>query len=84
MTIERIRVNVDADGAIHWQRGGDGMSVKGFVDGHSCKALDYLAGGGMSTQLGEAILSTMGGRGKLQWFNREHDCGVEENLIQQI
>jgi len=84
MEKERIKVTINEKGEVSWARGGNGLSVKEFVDTYPCKALKYLTGGGRPTKLGEAVLSTMGGLGKLQEFNREHLCGEEENLIQQV
>ena len=80
----RIGVKLDEQGAVTWNRASDGMSLKDFVANYLCKALKFLAGGGTSTELGDPLLSVMGGRGKLQEFNRDNLCGEEENLIQQI
>ena len=80
----RIRINLGENGKITWNRGGEGLSVRDFVDQHPCEAMEFLTGGGMSTELGDPLLSTIGGRGKLQEFNKQHGCGQEENLIQQI
>jgi len=76
----RVRVNLNEDGTIVWNRGGEGLSVKEFVETYPCEALRYLTGGGLSTHLGEALLSAIGGRGKLQEFNRVHDCGEDKEV----
>lgn len=80
----RIRVNLDSKGNVTWNRGGDGMNLKDFVENYPCKALKFLAGGGLSTKLGGPLLSTIGGRGKLLEFNRKNMCGEEDNLLQEI
>jgi len=80
----KMKVNVDDHGKISWNRGGEGMSTREFVETYPCLAIKFLCGGGLSTDLGDSLLSAMGGRGKLQEFNRNNLCGEAENLIQQI
>lgn len=80
----RIKVTISDDGTVSWARGGEGISVREFVDSYPCQALRYLTGGGRSNQFGEAVLGALGGLANLQEFNRTYGCGEEENLIQQV
>lgn len=87
MSKEKIRVQVDG-GKVTWSRGGGGLSISQFVDQYPCEALEVLTSGKSGKDAGafaEAILSTIGGSGDpLIQFNKEHNCGCEENQLQQI
>ena len=84
MEREKIMVTFSPDGKVAWKRGGEGIRVREFVETYPCKALKYLAGGGRGDELGEAVVSVIGGLYKLQEFNRQNLCGEDENLLQQI
>lgn len=84
MVKERIRVEVDAKGNVNWARGGPGIPVHQFVEKYPCKALRIIASGGFGTDLGEAILSTIGGAHKLVEFNRTHLCGEDDGILEQV
>lgn len=81
---ERIRVKLDEQGKVTWARGGDGLSVRDFVENYPCKALQVLTTGGRSNDLGEAVLSVVGGLGNLIEFNKQNLCGADENMLQQV
>ena len=84
MEKEKIMVAFSPDGKVLWKRGGEGIRVSEFVETYPCKALRYLASGGRGDELGEAVVSAIGGLYKLQEFNRQNLCGEDDNLLQQI
>ena len=81
---ERIRITVHEQGQINWSRGGVGMTVKEFVEQFPCEAIKIVSSHGLLTELGEALVSTIGGSGKLIEFNRMHMCDGDEGKLQQI
>jgi hypothetical protein len=79
----KITVSLDDQGNVSWSRGGSGMTVREFVEKFPCKALKQIEGGDVSG-LADAIISTIGGAGKLIEFNHKHLCGADDGVLQQV